>query len=83
MKQFYFISNNQLCAVKKNDIFKGVGVSNLDLYLDAHPDEANADGFYELSDSTVPEFNPETQTISVSYVVQDNKIATLYSISDI
>ena len=80
IKQFYKITDGALVALKQNDIYNGVGDSNLDRYFSDHPDEANAAGWYELAEVEPPAYDAETQTLEVSYDVVDNLIIPTYTI---
>ena len=83
IKQLYKIENGALVALKQNDIYKGVGVSNLDRYFSERLDEAASEGWYELAQVEPPEYDVQTQCLESSYEVVGGRIQTTYIVKTI
>jgi hypothetical protein len=81
-KKFYYIQDNQLKAVHKNEYFNGVAISNFDLMLNGNIEFANANGYYELDSEEVdyPEYDEATQHIEASYSLVGNVIKVAYNV---
>ena len=59
------------------------GVSNLLLAFAKDENLANKNGYYQLVEEEIPEYDEETQYIDYEYILENNTIYKKYSVKDI
>jgi len=79
-----YINEHRIEPAAKNGFIdvdgKRVGISNLPKYLEEHKDIAEANGYYELIEGAIPEYDAKKQWIEAKYVLEDNKIRQSYEV---